>query len=281
MSNLVLEDVYEACDIINSCDGNPNYSRIYFSSNEPLEELFQYFSVEGKDVLTVLGSSDQLFYTLYHGAKRVDTYDINQLTKYYYYLRRWTILYRNQFYPDKSILKSHQFIYDLLSQVACETPEEEDAFLFWKTYIKQVYPFDSGNLFYYNVSDNTVPNLELLQERLAKYPFSFTQQDIFESVDIGKKYDLIITSNILEYASQSPLKLMGARNNLNKLLREGGQIVCSHVFNTMDSSYFQMEHDAFQRYFDCTEFPWSMDKTLKKKMPIGYVYTKKTDVNKK
>ena len=76
-------------DIIWEKEEHTDYGRLYFCSNEPLELLFNNFSVEGKDVLTVLGSSDQLFHTIDRGANSVDTFDRNPYTKYYYYLRSY------------------------------------------------------------------------------------------------------------------------------------------------------------------------------------------------
>ena len=60
---------------------------------------FDAVNVEGRDVLTVLGSGDQALYMYDRGAKSVYLFDKNNLTLYYYYLRVWTIEYLNEFYP--------------------------------------------------------------------------------------------------------------------------------------------------------------------------------------
>ena len=48
---------------------------------------------------TVLASGDQAFYFYDNGAKKVDLFDINKLSIYYYYLRVWIIKYLGRFYP--------------------------------------------------------------------------------------------------------------------------------------------------------------------------------------
>ena len=54
----ILYDVYVASKLV---DGKriDNYDKLYYSTNENLDELFKYIDVKDKDVLTVLSSSDQ------------------------------------------------------------------------------------------------------------------------------------------------------------------------------------------------------------------------------
>ena len=269
---MVAEDFKQACDVINNTynnpyDSNPNYSRIYFQSNESLKDLFRCFSVEGKDVLTVLGSSDHLFHALANGAKSVDTFDINHLTKYYYYL-------------PKSIFQNHDFIFELLKLVTCETKQEEEAYQFWSYFIEMVFPVDSGGLFYVGSSNNTVEDVPFLRERLQDYSFHFTQEDLFEGMSSDKKYDVIITSNILEYSGRGHIKLLKGRNHLYDLLKEDGIVIGSHYFHSGEDAYFIDEIDAFRHYFKYKEFPWYQEDRNHKRMPLGYSYTK-IDVNKK
>ena len=55
-----------------------NHSNIhlYNKSNKNLYELFKQNNIHGKDVLSVLASSDQLFSCYANGAKSVDTFII-------------------------------------------------------------------------------------------------------------------------------------------------------------------------------------------------------------
>jgi len=277
---MVSIDVKKACDLVDEKAAGENHARIYFSSNESLKDLFQHFSVKDKEVLSVMASSDQYFYSYYNGAKNVDTFDINVLTKYYYYLRYWSILYNNQFYPDKTIFQSHQYIYDLLQKVKCESLEERHAYRFWSEFIRKAFPFDCGNLYYYGVRENPIVDLKTLKEQIRGKDISFTHLDLFEEVPKKKKYDIIITSNILEYAGYDKLRLIKARNNLKSMLNENGKVISSHYFHQRYDSFFAMEREIFHQTFDYVEFPYAYDFNTRKNYPIGYSYTLK-DVNKK
>ena len=85
------EDKKLAIDICNNRIGFIPFRRIYVSSNEQLDAVFRGFDFKDKDVLSVLGSSDHVFSEYYLGAKSVTAFDINELTKYYYYLRKWLL----------------------------------------------------------------------------------------------------------------------------------------------------------------------------------------------
>ena len=76
------------------------HDRIYYSSNENLEPLFSSISIENKKVLTVLGSGEHVFHLYNRNPLLVDTFDINQLAQFYYYLRRWSIVYLDNYFPN-------------------------------------------------------------------------------------------------------------------------------------------------------------------------------------
>ena len=94
-----LADVKRAIEIVDLGNRSDEYSPLYFSTNEPINELFSSVGIEDKEVLTVLASSDQYFYSCFYNAKSIDTFDKNRLTIYYYYLRIWTMEHLNSFYP--------------------------------------------------------------------------------------------------------------------------------------------------------------------------------------
>ena len=276
---MVAQDVDEAVKIVDGLEHDPNYARIYYCSNEALDDLFHFFSVKNKDVLSVMGSGDQPFYSLYYGAKTVDTFDINILTKYYYYLRYWSLLYNNIYYPPRSIFKSHEYIYELLQKVKCESEEETEAYNFWNLFIRRAFPFDCGNL--YNGSLNNLSlDVNELKDKIKGKKISFSHFDLFDTVPTQKKYDVIITSNILEYAGHDMLKLKRACHNLKSLLNTGGMVVGSHYVRNQYSPFFMDEASVFTQYFDYHDFPCVYDSMLHKYYSVGYQYTLR-DVNKK
>ena len=270
---MVLDDVERACEVCSGLD-SWTFSKIYFSSNESLKHLFRYFSVKDKDVLTVLGSSDQLFYANYHGARNVDCFDVNGLTKYYYYLRRWALLYQKEYYPSTKMFQNHSYLIRLLDKVKCKNEEEEKAYLFWRTFIERVTPRQHENLYSVDFHNNEIRDMRKLRNIVEEEEFHFYHDDLFDEVTNSKKYDIIITSNVLEYAWNS-LKLQKCHDNLKSLLKDGGQVIGSHFVFYPDFSCFLTEKELFETDFDYFEFPSYSEGMVNKKYPLGYSYTKK------
>ena len=269
----VLRDVSNACSVVDSGSLGYHFFRIYYTSNEDLPSLFQNFSVKDKDVLTVLGSSDQYFYSYYYGARRVDTYDINNLTKYYYYLRMWCLKYHSSFYPDrKEFLKSTKFLGELLEKVECSSEEEETAYFFWNQYIHRVYPFDHSNLFHVTHNDDIALPPHEVFDCVKDKEFTFYHGNICREITIGKKYDVILTSNILEYCSDNEFVLKKSRDNLKGLLNDNGIVVCSHITEECNP----LESSIFRKDFERSEFGMVRDKLFPTYYTsVGYVYQKK------
>ena len=257
-------------------EANIYYDRIYFGSNECLEELFNNFSVEDKDVLTVLASSDQLFYSYDRGARSVDTFDINVLTKYYYYIRKWSIQYLNCYYTDEeNIINSHSFIKELLKLVECSSEEEKEAYIFWSNYIRRVSSYENQFLYFYveSMKYNEIKNLSTIKNRINN-KLNFTNQDITSKIDKSHKYDVIILSNILEYYGESIMHMSNCRDNLYSILNDDGIVVCSHIMDQEGDN--NLEKHIFSKKFDSFEFPkYSRDYILGGEVSSGYCYKKR------
>lgn len=268
----VFMDVNAACDIVSN-DKNvvgSGYSKIFCSSNENLKELFKVISVEDKEVLSVLSSGDQYFYSYYNGAKNVDTFDRNYLTKHYYYIRKWNIKYLGKFYPDFQFLNNTTYIKELLKLVECSDMEEREAYLFWKTYADRIQPLDNRKLFYsgfYNRGGIT--DMDKLEDIVDKKLVFFHGNIKNYPSSNNKRYDVIILSNILEYCDSTSIESM--RDRLYRLLNYGGIIVCSRIVTDKDE--FDYQRSVFSRVFDYRKL---LDSNLSiSEFPLGYVYTKK------
>ena len=68
---------------------------------------------------------------------------------------------------------------------------------------------------------------------------------MFDKVDINKKYDLVIVSNMLEYLEGNVESLVRVRNNLEKLLKDDGQVICSFIVNDHLCDRFLVEKEVF------------------------------------
>ena len=74
------------------------FKGVFYSSNETIPLTLTGFDLSGKDVLSVIGSGDQVIHALSRDVKSIDVFDICPLPKYYLYLRKWFIKYNSVFY---------------------------------------------------------------------------------------------------------------------------------------------------------------------------------------
>lgn len=261
-----IADALGVMDVFDEYEFSDKYYTIYFNSNERLKEIFSKIDVYDKDVLTVVGSGDQVFYSFYNGARSVDMFDKNKLSIHYYYLRTWVIKYLDKFYPSKL---NKKYIKTLLKIVKPHTKEERDSLRFWKIYIKIFTDEDTEELFSYSRKNkiNTIRNLSLIKKRIENDDVCFYNVDISKKVDIKKKYDIIFTSNIVDYLLFDEKLLRLYRDNLDSLLKNGGIIVRCHVLKGVNTN---LEKRLFLEKFYSNDIP---SKTNKKS--IGFVYTKK------
>ena len=241
----------------------PGYGRVYYRTNEDLDIIYRDLDFHKKKVLSVLASSDQVFTARYLGAETVDSFDKNRLTIYYYYLRKWSIKYREQLFPQV-LGKNNNWLKKLLSCVKAESVEEEKALEFFKKHVKEGTAF--YNMFYEDHLDDTkgrtlYSSASLLKPTIDK-EMKFVDFDIFGENKVDDTYDIVLISNILEWARGDKEKFTIARDNLNKLLNRDGLVVCSSLINRSESTILS-ERRIFDENFTCREYS------------EGYVYHKK------
>ena len=237
-----------------------DYSKVYFNSNEDLDYLFSNFDFEGKNVLSVLSSSDQLFKLKELGAKRVDTFDKNKLTYYYSFLRLWTLNYLGEDYPFEVLKNNHEWLNDLLSIVECSSDEEIVAFNFWKKLADS--DKDISRLFV--VDEERIEDSSFdIGNDLSSIDIKFINMDLFKKSKYDQKYDYVILSNILEWSHGDSTFLEKADDNLNKMVMPGGSVICSRI-NYKNGGFELDERSLFDSNFEFNDLG-------EKK---GYSYTK-------
>lgn len=231
--NRVDEFIGKTQDVYDGHNEDDNYNSIYFHSNEYLREIFDAVNVEGKDVLTVLGSGDQALYMYDRGAKSVDLYDKNSLTLYYYYLRVWTIKYLNEFYAE--LYFKNDFLKKLLKYVKPQTEEEMIVYLYWEKFIwyfEEYEDDDFEELFIIGNEPirNKLYDFYRIMPRIENEQYRFINVDISsEELYLGNKYDIIYKSNISDYVYGSEKVLGVFRDNLYNLLKDNGIIISSNL----------------------------------------------------
>ena len=241
----------------------PGYGKVYYRTNEDLETIYKDLDLHKKKVLSVLASSDQVFTARYLGAEQVDSFDKNRLTIYYYYLRKWAIKHRDQLLP-KILGKNNNWLKKLLEVVKPESEEEARALEFFKKHVKENTQF--YNIFYEDHLDEekgkTIYSRASELKPIIDMPMKFVDFDMFGKNKIEDTYDIVIASNILEWARGDKGKFTIARDNLSKILNPNGLVVCSSLINRSESTVLS-ERRIFDEAFTCDEYS------------KGYVYNKK------
>ena len=244
----VLYDVSMASQIMKgylSSDGiDKDHNKVYFSSNENIDSIISGYDFTNKDVLSVLSSGDQMFHFYNRGARRVDTFDKNILTLYYYYLRKWIIEYKNEFYPKRKI--DNKYISSIIGCVKAVTDEENDALVFWNYLLDSSY--DISNLFIFDrdLKKNRINSLKYLSGILCEKKFVFYNIDLSDHINLDGKYDVIYKSNISDYVNNTDRVLCIYRDNLYNLLKDDGIIIFS---NLCHDYYYSNEFGVFDSLF--------------------------------
>lgn len=271
------EDEKLAIDICNNRIGFVPFRRIYTTSNEQLDAVFRDFDLKDKDVLSVLGSSDHVFSEYYLGAKSVTAFDVNELTKYYYYLRKWSLIYRG---VDVPYGNSKEWFLELLSEVSTKSELEEEALSFWK-YLNRKASSYTSKLFMGGISFNRrVPyenDLEGMASIIGDRDIDFSKINVFDFFDYDRTFDVVVLSNILDYAS-TPTALATCRDNLVDHLSDNGIVICSYVLSGYGDtgSKTMLQDDIFSKSFEVVEGSnYSNPFHPTKSVPASYVYVKK------
>ena len=265
MEKVIRDAMYCLCVINGYLD-----KKIYRNTNENLKEILSNYDFKNKNVLSILSSSDQLFSSYYLGAKNVDTFDTNILSYYFFFLKKWTILKNGKSYIPASnkelleIIKMHN-----------NTKEENEAAYFWEYVLRNInIPLYYSNLFYIEPTIYSLPyedNIEYLGKKISNIYPNFYQFDLCESLNINKKYQIIILSNILEYLyskNNSKYQEIVALNIYN-LLDDNGIAISSNMTNC---NY--RKNQIFENYLEKIEGPILKKSLYNNENPICYVYKK-------
>ncbi len=246
--------------------------RIYPCTNENLDFVFSSVDFKDKEVLSVLASSDQLFSAYYLNAKNVDSFDRNRFTKYYYYLRKWSLIY------DLVDIPSNVNLGDLLGKVSVSSEEEFDALRFWMELSMKLDDPLRSKIFWPGASvvRKTTYGCDLkgMSDIIKDKTLNFSKLDFFNSISLDKTYDIIVFSNILDYAF-SIESLAICRDNLLNHLNDAGCVVCSYV-SQRDRSKTKHQDEVFKKGFDLIEGPSYLSSFREDVYyPASYVYVKK------
>lgn len=243
-----------------------NYCPIYLFTTENIKGITNSLNVTNKNILTVSSSGDHILNMLLNGATNIESYDINFLTKYYFYLKEAAIRTLNYnefltfFFPNKLIYKNKVFAKELFNKMLPNFKDEE-AKIFWQTLFNKY----SGKKIYYSnlfIRDklssktylecnnymNNEENYKKLQQLLNNYKYKFYLANVFEDISNfpDRKYDIIYLSNILDklYCCDSLIyvkKVKEIITNLKKYLVTNGILGVCYLYCYQDEYWDELE----------------------------------------
>ena len=221
-------------------------SGIYRFTNEDISAYFHHLENK-KNVLTVIGSGNQILNTILAGSTNVDCFDISIFPEYYLYLHIGAILSLSQEDYIRYFLSEDNkelFSYEIYELIRKNIPNK------YRKFWDSLYDYDEGIdiynslLFrqdYYN-KETIINNNPYLQEsnylklkNILETRSILINSKVYDIINtkITKKYDLINLSNILEYYYNIDTineYLIYLKNNFN--LNNNGEII--NYFNKMD-----------------------------------------------
>jgi hypothetical protein len=238
LMDILQHDLNKAISLLEYYPYNKQFDYLYPFCNENIKELFSYFNLKDKDCLTVLGGSDQAFDMFLKGAKTVTAFDVNSLTKYYFFLKKAAILanlsleeyklffcYENydfNFNCNKSVFNKQVFnkIKDYL---------DENSYIFWNKLFNEYSGIKIRkpiSLFNYDEPSVKVLETSILYFsednylKLQKIAENINIDFIFCNINalyaqLSKTYDFMYFSNIIQYAD-GIFKEESQRENLIK-----------------------------------------------------------------
>ncbi len=251
----------------------PKYSKIYPFTNEDLIGCFNSYDFNNKRCLTVLGSSDQALDMYLRGASEITTFDINVLTKYFFYLKKAALLsnltkeeYMDFFYPLPHIIRDKIKYYNTFSKIAKNLSGTN--LTFWSklfdSRINSLHNLFSNDVNECNSLEKSVKylsdnNYYSLREKIKDMEIKFINSDVINLPDkLSSNYDYIYLSNIMSYAeyiynTSEPNSLKEYKKLIlqliDKLNENGIIVVCYFYFKIPYIKNIFNEQEFYYNYF--------------------------------
>lgn len=220
------------------------YDTVYTFSNEDSQKESWGIDYKDKKILSVSGSGDHALNAILFGAKEVDCFDINMLTKYYLYLKIGALHSLNHsdfihfFGVRDSLVEDTKLGYETYQKISKFLPD--DIKYFWDSlysYFNNSYT--AGIKIYYsllfsktydpNIAYLKMHNYYVLKDKIKDKKFNFIHTDISDlQYKTSKTYDKIILSNIPEYIDLDEYISL-VKNKLNPLLNDSGEILSTEL----------------------------------------------------
>lgn len=185
------------------------FNSIYLFTTENIKGYMNDLDLTNKKIITVTGSSDHILNTILKGTKKILTFDVNILTKYYMDLKLEAIKklefeeFINMFLKETENSFNYEIIKDL------DLPKDSKEF-----WLKEMAKYENGlllrksNLFntkYFNIDSKINQNIylnkanyDIIKNNLLEVDITFINCSV-EELEIDEKYDYMFLSNISDY----------------------------------------------------------------------------------
>lgn len=271
--NIINKDILKAKTLIEDnkrfIPKHHKFERIYPFTNENFKDALNKINLINKNSLTVLGSGDQTLDILLKGSDKITTFDINPLTKYYFYLKKAALQanltlyeYLNFFcyrdYPGENLINKNTFNLNTFDKLVPYL--KKDDYDFWTSLFDEYTPKEIrayNGLFNfdelkYNVLSQTINYLtdekqfSLLKEKIPDLKLAFINQNIVDLPNVlNKNYDFIYLSNIIQYIDEiynnpskdKELQLINVKKfyqlikELCNYLKDNGKLIAGYIYN--------------------------------------------------
>lgn len=224
------------------------YSKMYVMTTENIDGYYSYFDFVDKSVLTVTSSFDQALNAILYGAKKVTTFDINKLSFYMANLKLAAV--KSLTYEEfiEYFLSNKAFNYEIYKKIYPFLNKKVSHYFnkVYKYYEYNGYAIKNSFLFHHghtnNREDNSYllnNNYNILKEKVKDIQVEFINSSILDLPRKlkNKKYDLILLSNISDYAKsffednylQKFFEFI--KNDITKLLNKNGLIQAAYIYD--------------------------------------------------
>lgn len=186
------------------------FNSIYLFTTENIAGYMKNLNLHNKKVITVTGSGDHVINAVLKGARKITTFDVNPLTKYYLDLKLAAIkdLSLDEFKELLLYENKNSFAYEVIKKLDMNKESKK----FW---LDSLEKFNQNGLLlrkstlfntkYFDASRKIKENLYLNEENYAIVKDNLKDVDIefigknIKDLELNEEYDYMFLSNISDY----------------------------------------------------------------------------------
>ena len=255
-----IDNAIRRCKDMDADDGANkwNFYKMYPFTTENINGYIDNFSLEGKSLLTVGSSTDQVLNAILKGSADITLLDICPYVKYYYYLKLVSILKltREEFlsffryidFPELYMYNKNVFKREVFEKIKMDLRViDYESYLFWDELL-QVYgsivlrkklfsndEYRTDVITSVNAYLQNEENYNNLKDKILKVKPKFITSDAFNFTS-DRCYDNIWLSNIGSRMAVTSLKILAYK--MNKYLNKNGLMLISYLYDcTKDTIY--------------------------------------------